>query len=149
MKTLTKDQQALLERIQSEKPTRYRVREHENHEAYLFCSYDAMLYTLLTDIPVVFEATPPEGEALTFTLAPQGPERTDLWHGYTESVTSLPHAPGMPSTRCPYLHVFATHRDAQRWHRGLPLEIAGIVAILPFDHVWQKARARVEALAEG
>lgn len=80
---LSAEQQALLTRIQCEKPTHYRLKT-EAEEIYVFCAYDALLYTLLTGQPVSLEARPREGEPFTLSLNPDGPARTKLWHSFAD-----------------------------------------------------------------
>ena len=144
--SLSAEQQALLTRIQSEKPTRYRLKK-EAEEIYVFCAYDALLYTLLTEQLVTLEARPPKGEPFTLGLNPDGPVRTNLWHSFAEQNASLPKITGMPSNRCPYLHLFEDQEDAERWREGLPEALGGMIAILPLQAVWQRAREQVQALA--
>lgn len=144
--SLTAEQQALLTRIQSEKPTRYRLKT-EAEEVYVFCAYDALLYTLLTGQPVSLEARPPEGEPFTVGLNPDGPAQTSLWHSFAEQNAPLPKVTGMPSNRCPYLHLFEGQEDAERWREGLPEALGRMIAILPLETAWQRAREQVQALA--
>lgn len=111
--TLSAGQQVLLARIQSSTPTRYRLKTQAGG-VYVFCAYDALLYTLLKRQAVTLEAQPPVGGGLTVALTPEGPERLDLWHSFTHPDAPLPKVTGMPSNRCPYLHLFEEPRGRRR-----------------------------------
>lgn len=143
--TLLAQQQALLTRIQSLRPTPYRLK-FQTQEVYVFCAYDALLYTLLTQGAVTLEAEPPKGEAFTVGLAPEGPERLDLWHSFTHPDAPLPVVTGMPSSRCPYLHLFERREDAEGWRKDLPETLSKVISILPLETAWRQAREQVEAL---
>jgi hypothetical protein len=114
---------------------------------YVFCANDALLYTLLTGQPVTLEADPPVGKSFTLELTPEGPERFDLWQSLVSDLGALPQAEGVPSKSCPYHHLFEKPGDADSWHGELPPSLAPVVQLLPLREGWQRARARVEALA--
>ena len=113
----------------------------------MFCANDALLFTLLRDQAVRLEAQPPHGAALNLTLRPEGPEQLDLWHTFTDEVEKLPKVEGMPSSRCPYLHLFEHKEDAEHWLQGLPAAFQTIIRIQPLGDVWLGAQRRIEALA--
>jgi hypothetical protein len=117
---LSPAQADLLKRIQSPKPTRYRLRTTSDAIVHAFCANDALLYTLLTNQPVTLEAEPPTGAPFTLRLTPEGPERLDLWQSLVTDIQALPEVEGVPSRRCPYHHLFQRKEDAGRWH-GLSL----------------------------
>jgi hypothetical protein len=144
---LTRVQEELLKRIQSSKPTRYRLRTEPYGEVHVFCANDALLYTLLTAQPVELEAKPPIGQPFTLRLAPEGPERFNLWQSFVDDTQALPKVQGVPSKSCPYHHLFERQDDAERWHAGLASSLADVVQVLPLQDVWQRAQARIEALA--
>lgn len=144
---LTAAQGELLARIQSEQPTRYCLQVATEAEVHVFCAFDALLYTLLTGETVKLYAQPPAGASFTVTLQPTGPSRLDLWHSLTRPDAPLPTAEGMPSNRCPYLHLFENRRDAERWRSALPTELSEVVEVISLSEAWQAARQRVDDLA--
>jgi hypothetical protein len=144
---LSQAQADLLKRIQSSRPTRYRLWTASDAVVHVFCANDALLYTLLTNQPVTLEAEPPSGEPFTVNLAPAGPERLDLWQSLVTDAEALPEMEGLPSKRCPYHHLFARNEDAERWHGTLTPSLVPVVQIVPLEQGWQRARAQVRSLA--
>jgi hypothetical protein len=137
----------LLKRIQSGEPTKYRLRTTTGTTTYVYCANDALLYTLLTNQPVTLEAEPPTRKRFSVNLAPDSPERLDLWQSLVSDTQALPEVQGMPSRRCPYQHLFQQLDDAARWRAALPAPLASVVELMPLREGWQRARERIRALA--
>lgn len=138
----------LLAHIQSEHPTRYRLHVAPEGDVHVFCAFDALLYVMLTGATAKLYAQPPVGASFTVTLHPDdGPSRLALWHSLTRPDAPLPTAEGMPSNRCPYLHLFENRRDAERWRSALPTELSEVVEVISLSEAWQAARQRVDDLA--
>ncbi|CAN5630692.1 hypothetical protein BH23DEI1_BH23DEI1_20330 [soil metagenome] len=135
----------LLERITSVAPTRYLVRTDTGDERYVFCAYDALLVAHLLLEPVRLQASPPRGAAFDFVIAPDSAGGEVRWLTFVESAAALPAIPGMPSPRCPFMHLFVTSDDAWWWRDELPERIAGLVSILTYAEAWRRARDQVVA----
>lgn len=136
----------LLKHIQSSRPTPYQLISQEREEVYLYCAFDALLYSLLTGKRWTVEARPPGGDPLRLELAPEGPKEGGLWISFIGPEAPLPEAPGMPSSRCPYLHFFASIEDLLAWRATLPPEIRTLVQALPLSEAFQLAQAALEGL---
>lgn len=139
--------EGLLSRIQSSRPTPYRLLG-EGEEGYVYCAFDALLYPLLTGKRWTVEANPPAGGPLRLTLTPEGPVEGGLWVSFIGPEASLPEAPGMPSSRCPYLHFFASREDLLAWRATLPPEIRALVQALSLSEAFRLAQAALEVLPE-
>ncbi|GAB5601711.1 hypothetical protein FJNA_02350 [Thermus sp. FJN-A] len=137
----------LLKRIQSPKPTPYRLLGEEE-EVYVYCAFDALLYPLLTGKRWTVEARPPGGGFLRLTLTPNGPEEGGLWVSFIGPEAPLPEAPGMPASRCPYLHFFATWEELWAWRATLPPEVRALVQALPLSEAVRLAQVALEGLPE-
>lgn len=134
---------SVLRRITSPAPTPYELRLASGERRYVFCAFDALLYAQLLHEAVVLEARPPVGAALSLTVRPERPPTEPYWQSYVSPRTPLADAPGMASSRCPYLHLFETLQDAQSWHASLPDELVGLVSLIALADAWERARSRV------
>ena len=137
----------LLKRIQSPKPTPYRL-WGEGEGVYVYCALDALLYPLLAGKAWRVEARPPMGGPLRLTLTPKGPEEGRIWVSFIGPEAPLPEAPGMPSSRCPYLHFFATWEELWAWRATLPPEVRTLVQALPLSEAFRLAQRALEDLPE-
>jgi hypothetical protein len=113
---------------------------------YVYCAYDALLYALLSKRSVNLLAQPPRGTPFAVSLSPDDPEGPRLWHSFITSDVSLPGMPGVPSSRCPYLHLFERREDAEAWRTSLSLELAEAITIVPLPEAWMQARKQVADL---
>lgn len=138
---------SVLRRITSAAPTRYELRLAGSESRHVFCAFDALLYAHLLQEAVALEARPPVGAAFALTIRPDRPPAEPYWHSYVEPQALLPEAPGLASSRCPYLHVFERLQDAQTWHGALPADLVGVVSLIALAEAWERARALVAAMS--
>jgi hypothetical protein len=118
----------------------------EGEEVYVYCAFDALLYPILTRKRWAVEARPPGGDPLRLELAPEGPKEGGLWLSFIGPEAPLPRAPGMPSSRCPYLHLFASRKDLLAWRATLPPEVRVFVQELSLSEAFRLAEAALEGL---